>query len=167
MRTVRSSSHVYPSMHWAGGVCPEGVSAWGVSAQGGVCPEGVSAWEGCLPRGDVSGHGGLVVSLQGGFIPACTGADTPPLWTEWQTGVKTLPCRNYVADGNETCVSFNESSAFIMQCLENLHFEIAFSHNQKLKMQSKSKYCWTGANKLAPSQLFPQLNCQLLHNSYA
>ena len=30
MRTVRSSSHVYPSMHWAGGV---------------------SAQEGCLPRG--------------------------------------------------------------------------------------------------------------------
>ena len=24
----------------------------------------------------------------------------PPRWTDWQTGVKTLPCRNYVADGN-------------------------------------------------------------------
>ena len=24
---------------------------------------------------------------------------TPPLWTESQTGVKTLPCRNYVANG--------------------------------------------------------------------
>ena len=24
-----------------------------------------------------------------------------PLWTEWQTGVKTLPCRNYVADGKK------------------------------------------------------------------
>ena len=40
MRTVRSSSHVYLSMHWAGGVylrmhwaegcLPGGVSAWGV-----------------------------------------------------------------------------------------------------------------------------------------
>ena len=35
--------------------------------------------------------------LLGGIFPsACW--DTPP-WTEWQTGVKTLPCRNYVADG--------------------------------------------------------------------
>ena len=24
-----------------------------------------------------------------------------PSWTEWQTPVKTLPCRNYVVDGNK------------------------------------------------------------------
>ena len=45
MRTVRSSSHVYPSMHWElcipactgrGGVCLGGV------CPGGVCPGGVS-----------------------------------------------------------------------------------------------------------------------------
>ena len=52
MRTVRSRSHVYPSIHWAGGVYPR--VHWG----------------------------------------------RPTLWTEWQTGVKTLPWRNYVADGN-------------------------------------------------------------------
>ena len=40
--------------------------------------------------------------LPGGVcITACTEADIP-LWTEWQTGVKTLPCRNFVADGNYT-----------------------------------------------------------------
>ena len=68
MRTVGTSSHVYPSIHWAGvcvypnmhlagagmcvsqhalgrgGVCPGG---------GGVCPGG---W--CLPRGVVSARGG-------------------------------------------------------------------------------------------------------------
>ena len=50
MRTARLltvSQHalcrgVYPSMQWARGCLPRGVSAWG-SAQGGVCP-GVSAW---------------------------------------------------------------------------------------------------------------------------
>ena len=35
MRTIRSSSHVYPSMHWAGGVYPS--MHWA----GGVCPGGV------------------------------------------------------------------------------------------------------------------------------
>ena len=71
-----------------------GVSAWGreclhgwgmsclprgMSVQGGVC-------QGCLPRG--------VYLCRGMYV-----ADPPP-WTEWQTGVKTLPCRNFVAGGN-------------------------------------------------------------------
>ena len=83
MRTVRSSSHVYPSMHWAGGcvsqnargrgmsadggVCPGEMSAQGVSAQGDVCPGGVC-------QGDVRRGGCLPV----GCNPACTEADTPP-----------------------------------------------------------------------------------------
>ena len=54
----------------------------GVSAQGGVCP-GVSA-RGCLPRGCL--------------------ADTSCEQNDWQTPVKILPCRNYVADGNYLCV---------------------------------------------------------------
>ena len=37
------------------------------------------------------GPGGGGVSLAGGCIPACTEADIP-LWTEWQTGAKILPC---------------------------------------------------------------------------
>ena len=91
MRTVRSSSHVYNSMHWAlcmractgqggqylcipaytgqGCVYPSmhclGVSAYGVSAQGGwgVCP----GWVGCLLRGGwvVSAWGGWGVCLRG------------------------------------------------------------------------------------------------------
>ena len=27
-------------------------------------------------------------------------ANPPPRWTEWQAGIKTLPCRNFVAGGN-------------------------------------------------------------------
>ena len=56
MQTVHSSSHVYPSMHWAGGCLPRGVFAhWEdlprvVSAQGDVCPRV------CLPGGCVSKH---------------------------------------------------------------------------------------------------------------
>ena len=84
MRTVRSSSHlypsmhwagvcVYPSMHWAGGVCipartgQEGVCPVGVSAQG------VSAWEG---MGCLAGIWGASAHLWM-CIPACTEADTP------------------------------------------------------------------------------------------
>ena len=103
----------------AGGVCSRGVSALGGclvlggSALGGcllwggvcsrgyalgvcVCSEGVSA------LGGVSAPGGLVLGglLRGG-IPACTEADTlPPLWTESQMHVKTLPWPNFVAAGN-------------------------------------------------------------------
>ena len=73
MRTVHCSDRLW-------GVSASGVSAReGVSAQGG----GVSAWEG--------------VSAQG--VPA---RHPPPPWTESQTGVKTLSCRNYVADGKKT-----------------------------------------------------------------
>ena len=50
-----------------------------VSAQGGVCPGGV---------------------CPGGVCPEGV-CQTPPLWTQSQTGVKTLPCRNYVADRNK------------------------------------------------------------------
>ena len=62
----------------SGGCLPRGVFAQGVSAQGVCLPRGVSVW-GCLSR-------------------ECL-ADTPQI--ESQTGVKTLPCRNYVADGND------------------------------------------------------------------
>ena len=58
-----------------GGICLGGVCLGGVCLWG-VCWE-VSAWR-CLPK-------------------------TPsPLWTEWQMPVKILPCRNYVAVGNNT-----------------------------------------------------------------
>ena len=66
MRTVRSSSHVYLSMHWAGGCLPRqdgGRLPGVVSAQEGVCSRGVSAPGGSAPRGVC--------------IPACTEADPP------------------------------------------------------------------------------------------
>ena len=51
---------------------------------GGVCPGGLSA------HGYVCGR--------------------PPPWTEWQTGAKTLPCRNFVAGGK------NEKDLIRMWC---------------------------------------------------
>ena len=77
------------SGHGKGGVCSGG----GVSAPGGgVCSQGGVCSRGCLLPG-------------GGGIPACTEADTPPpLWTESQTPVKTLPWPNFVAAGNNNDV---------------------------------------------------------------
>ena len=110
------TAHLYPSMHCAGGA---GVSAWGVSAQVGCLRgewclprSGVPAWGclargwGCLPRGQLVclPRGGLVclpwmggVWLGGGGV--CHGVCGTPLWREWQTGVKTLPCHNFIAGG--------------------------------------------------------------------
>ena len=81
-----------------GGCLPSGVSAKGVGVcPGGCLPGGVSAWRGVCPSACWDTH-----------LPVCPGDvcpnacwDTHPLWTEWQTLVKILPCRNYVVDGNQ------------------------------------------------------------------
>ena len=36
--------------------------------------------------------------LLGGVSAQVRAGIQPPPWTEWQIGVKTLPCRNYVSD---------------------------------------------------------------------
>ena len=69
-----------------GCVPPAAVAICWVSAQGGVCPGG------CLPKG----------CLPRGCLPKGVSGTPPPLWTESQTPVKTLPCRNYIADGKNT-----------------------------------------------------------------
>ena len=61
MCTIRSSSHVYPSMHCTGHCVSQHTLGRGVSVQGGVCPGG------CLPRVCV--------------YPSMHWEDTP-LWTE-------------------------------------------------------------------------------------
>ena len=69
-----------------GGVCSQGeggVCSWGVSASGGG---GLLLGGVCL--GDVSQH-----ALR----------QTPPLLTESQTPVKTLPWPNFVAPGKNIC----------------------------------------------------------------
>ena len=88
----------YPSMHWAvvgclpgGGLCPGDVWSGGCMLRGvGVYPRGgCLSGGGCLPRGVLQ-------------TPPRTETDTPPCeQNDWQTGVKTLPCRNFVADGNK------------------------------------------------------------------
>ena len=73
----------------ARGMAAQGVSTWGGVCQGGGCQglPGMSAW-GYLPRGCLP---------SGGVCP------TPPSPCEQNdTGVKTLPYRNYVADGNKS-----------------------------------------------------------------
>ena len=59
---------------------------------------------GLLPGGACSGGG--VVSAQGGWYPSMLWG-RPPLWTESHTPVKTLPCPNFVAGGNNTNLDKN------------------------------------------------------------
>ena len=49
----------------------------------------------CIPVGCVP------PACQGGCLSARGCLPATPPWTEWQTHVKTLPCRNYVADSNK------------------------------------------------------------------
>ena len=66
---------------------------------------GVFSGRGCLIRGCLPGG-----CFPGGCLPRGDLPDTP-LWTEWQTGVKSLPGRNYVADGK---------NSFLFHDIENI-----------------------------------------------
>ena len=147
MRTVCSSSHVYPSMHWAGGcipactgqggVCIPACTGAGGDAQGGVCQGGSESqhalrqkpppWTewltnrcknitflqlrlqmvtriipvGCIPSAAVAARGCLPGGVSAQGVSAQGNVCHPLLWTEWEMPVKTLPCRNYVADGKK------------------------------------------------------------------
>ena len=100
MRTGRSLTvcwRLLPGGVWfRGGLVPGGSGPWGSWVPGGLVPGG------CLLPGGVSGPGGVSsrggVCSQGG-IPACTEGDPPPVWTESQTPVTTLPWPNFVAAG--------------------------------------------------------------------
>ena len=90
MQTTMHSS-MMRTVRWGRGCLPGG-GVRGVCPGGWCLPTGVSAW------GGVSAQGGDVCRGEGsaqGFL-----ADTPPCEQNHKTGVKTLPCRNYVADGN-------------------------------------------------------------------
>ena len=107
---------VYPSMHWEGGVCPEGGY---VSTQGGSLPRG-SLPGGCLLRGvssqEVSSQG--VSAARGVCLPRGEGVSAQGVWqippcehNDWQTGVKTLPCHNFVAGGKISKNNENRSKS--------------------------------------------------------
>ena len=74
---------------------------WSLLLRGGIWSGG-GVWSGgggCLVYG-VSGPGGSAPRgvWSGGYIPACTEADPPPV--DRQTPVKILPWPNFVAAGN-------------------------------------------------------------------
>ena len=73
----------------AGVYLPRGCTFLGVYLPGGVPARGVPAGGGVpawgVPAGGVPVQGG--VPAQGGYLPRYS-----PLWTEWQTGAKILPC---------------------------------------------------------------------------
>ena len=93
MRTIHCSSRLLGG--GGGGVCLGGFCPGGVCLGGGMSAQGV-----CLPRVAVCLVGVCPVEcLPGGGVWPGDVQQTLPLWTEWQTPVKTLTCRNYVADG--------------------------------------------------------------------
>ena len=95
-----------------GGFCP-GDSLSGGSLSGGLCPGGLHP--GGLRPGGLCPGGSLSrgVSVQGVSVQGVFLTETPlPLWTESQTHVKTLPCRNFVAGGKK--------HLFIAECKESL-----------------------------------------------
>ena len=77
-----------------GGVCSQ---AGGICSGGGVCSLGGVCSGGCLLPGGVCSWGG--VCSQGCVASQHALRQTPPLWTESQTPVKTLPRPNFVAAG--------------------------------------------------------------------
>ena len=90
-----------------GGVCLGGVC----QPEGAVSANGMSACQwGCQPRG---------VPAQGSeCLPS---REVSPLWTEWQTCVKALTCRNYVADGNKCCLVADSNT--IRSCINQPAFQ--------------------------------------------
>ena len=73
---------------------PGGSPCRGASFPGGSpCQGDASLLGGCLPAGG-SPCQGVPPSFVGGWVPPSGGSPSweTPLWTEWQTGVKILPC---------------------------------------------------------------------------
>ena len=84
------------------GVSTQGVSAQGVSAHWGCLPQWVCLPRRCLPRGCLPRGVCPGVSAQGGVCLLGVSARHPPQPCEqndWQTPVKILSWRNFVADG--------------------------------------------------------------------
>ena len=101
----------------------------------GVCPEGVCS-EGVCSGWLVSGHEGLSdqrVSGQG------VSARHPP-WTEWQAGVKRLPCHNYIADSKYL---FNLSVRWwYAPELESYQCLYVSVQKKQLQKETTSPACW-------------------------
>ena len=106
MRTARSLPYGGGCLCLGGSWWGE-VSVWGwvsvggggvsVQGEGGLCLVG-SVWGWVSVQGVGLCPGGVGVSVRGSW------QRPPPPWTEWHTGVKTLPCCNFVASGNNSII---------------------------------------------------------------
>ena len=82
-----------------GGMCGRGVHGRNMHGRGHAWHEGMCMARGCVAgdmhgwgmHGRTDGHWSGWVCLPRGCLPYI------PPWTEWQTRVKTLPCRNWNA----------------------------------------------------------------------
>ena len=80
----------------------------------------MSAWVGgvCLGRG-------VCLGGSAGRGDVC---QTPSLLTECETGVKTLPCRNYVADGHN-CLGTTNGLVTIKPNLDSNFIKVIYCHS--------------------------------------
>ena len=106
-----------------GEVCIPAWTGWGCVCPGGVCQGGVVVCPGCV----------------------CV-ADTP-LWAEWQTGVKTLPCHNFVAGGNYWFGSGVMHRGRLIETTRE-HFEIAWD-NRFYSLIVTTHFLWISGSATA------------------
>ena len=99
MRTGHLLTVCQSQLPGGGGVWEWGVCSCGVSAPGGCLLPGGSAVEGGVCSGGVSA-GESAVGGGGVWSQDTLRQRPPPLWTESQMPVKTLPWPNFVAAGN-------------------------------------------------------------------
>ena len=120
-----------------------------VSILGDLCP-GMASFqeslclEGLRPGRSLSGGGSLSsgvsvqgVSVQGVSVWGVSLTEVPPLCTESQTPMKTLPCRNLVAGGNDI-----KRKSLAFQC-------IAHKSATKLRTTSQTEFIFYLAEFLA------------------
>ena len=82
---------------------------------------------------------------RGEFLPQCI----PPPWTEWQTGVKTLPCCNYLPDGNNyvSVLPLNEV------CIQSfMIYQLKFHDPDANIIHKGHKYVTTTDEKITPAR---------------
>ena len=113
---------------WAGGVCIPACTG-----QGGVSQHALGRWR--LPRGVCPGVGGI---CPGGSVRGCV-TDTP-LWAEWQTGVKTLPCCNFVAGSNDWPIQQWNAKPWITVKLRIDYYLILQLNFFRLEIMNKSQF---------------------------
>ena len=110
-----------------------------------TCQRGCLPARGCLPTRGMSACLWVVSACRSGVV-CLPGSPPPPTWTEWQTRVKTLSCRNYVADGKNRLLRL----ACYSQSIFSIHYK-----GQSASRQITSNFRQNGSESFEKNLLFP------------